>query len=105
MDELIQNDSTRINAESINSITSKISQSLVEAAEHCNMIKKKINFSSKSRKKLKRQKPWFNRQSEVNRKEYLTAKRRYKQLNSRENYENLVSSSRAYKKLINKQLR
>ena len=78
-------------AESINSITSKISQTLVEAAEHCNMIKKKNNVSTKSQKKLqKKKKTWFNRQSEVNRKEYLTAKRRYKQLNSRENYENLV---------------
>ena len=99
------NQSDTVDTESVNIITSKISQILVEAAEHCNMIKKKTNLPVKSHKNFKTQKPWFNKQSELKRKNYQNAKRIYKKLNSRENYDNLVTSSREYKKLINKQMR
>ena len=75
----------------INSITLQISQTLVGSAENCNMIKNKNKSSAKPQNRLKKQKPWFNKQSDLQRKEYLTAKRKHKQLNSGENYENLVS--------------
>ena len=78
---------------------------LTNAAENSNMVKKKINYSANLNKNIKHQKPWFNNESKLKRKEYITAKRKYRQLNSTENYEKLVVSSRTYKKLINKQIR
>ena len=98
----ILNQSDFVNADSINSFTLQISQTLVGAAENCNMLKNKNNSSAKPQNRLKKQKPWFNKQSDLQHKEYLTAKRKHKQLNSGEN---LVSCSRKYKKLINKQMR
>ena len=94
-----------MNADSINSITLQISQKLVGAAENCNMLKNKNDSSAKPQSRLKKQKPWFNKQSNLQREEHLTAKRKHKQLNSREKYENLVSCSKEYKRLINKQMR
>ena len=94
-----------MNADSIYRITLQISQTLVGAAENCNMLKNKNDSSAKPQSRLKKQKPWFNKQSDLQREEYLTAKRRHKQLNSRENYENLVSCSKKYKGIINKQTR
>ena len=101
----ILNQSDFVNADSINSITLQISQTLVGAAENCNMIKNKNNSSAKPQNRLKNQNPWFIKQSDLQSKEYLTVKRKHKQLNSGENYENLVSCSRKNKKLINKQMR
>ena len=47
------NESESVNADSIKRITSKISQTLVNVAENCNMIKKKNNLSANSQKELK----------------------------------------------------
>ena len=80
----ILNQSDFVNADSINSTTLQISQTLVGAAENCNMIKNKNNSSAKPQKKQKKKKAktLVHKQSDLQRKEYLTAKRKYKQLNS-----------------------
>ena len=54
--------SESLNVDSINSINAKISQVLVDAAENCNMIKKKNTVFVSQQNKLNNQKPWFNKQ-------------------------------------------
>ena len=90
LDQICTDQSGSLSTDSINNITSKISQVLTNAAENSNMVQKKIHYSANSNKNIKHQKPWFNSESKLERKEYITAKRKYRQLNSTENYEKLV---------------
>ena len=65
----ILSQSGSLSTDSINNITFKISQVLTNAAENSNMGKKKINYSANSNKNIKHQKPWFNSESKLKRKE------------------------------------
>lgn len=89
-----------INQLTVDSLVSDCNKLLLDAASGANMLST-ISHKKSCSKKVK--KPWFNRDCFLKRKEYFKARNSHWRFKSAENRNNLIRSSKAYKKEINKQ--
>jgi hypothetical protein len=88
------------NEVSIDEIVSRLNDVIITAAEKSSLI---IETKPGTRKVKHDQKPWFNKECAIKRKEYHKAKCKNWHLRSENAKEQLVCASKAYKKILNKQ--
>ena len=89
-------------SDSINKITSTVSEVLVDAARRADMIKTtKVSKINVTNIKRKQQKPWFDNECRMKRSAYIEAKQNFRRSNSNVNFSELKNKSKIYKKEIN----
>ena len=76
---------------------------MLRAANNCDLIKEtKIYNNKKPKRVISNNKPWFDDSCSNLRSEYLLSRNRFRRNRSRVYQEEMISSSRKYKKEINK---
>jgi len=90
------------NEQVVNNVTKKVTKVLFDAADACNFIETKM--VSKRNTKTS-QKQWFDRECKTARENYYRAKNKYRRLRTSVSHDEMLQSSKKYKKEINKKFK